>query len=120
MSKPLSRGPRAAVSADDFREMLAAIEDGEVDASAATRDRIEGALAVLGGRSGSLSPPRVQASASSSNLETFERFGNSGHGRVILTYAGDRRALGRIPELVPHFVELTLDVDGSEADAEER
>jgi hypothetical protein len=65
MSKPLSRVEVAAL-ADDFREMLAAIEDGEVDASAATRYRIEGALAVLEvalGRSARLAfklPPHPQ------------------------------------------------------------
>lgn len=47
MSKSLSRSEVAALAVD-LRGMLAAIEDDEVDASVATRHRIEGAFGRLG------------------------------------------------------------------------
>jgi hypothetical protein len=46
MSKPLSRSEVNAF-ADDLRKMLAAIDAGHLVATAATRHRIEGAIAVI-------------------------------------------------------------------------
>lgn len=46
MSKPLSRAETAAL-AEDLRAILADLEAGELKGSAATRHRIEGALAAL-------------------------------------------------------------------------
>lgn len=43
MSRPLSRAPVAAL-ADDLKRVLYMIENGEIEASAATRHRIEGGL----------------------------------------------------------------------------
>lgn len=63
MAKSLSRVEVAAL-ADDLRKMLANIESGDFDASAAMRHRIEGALAgleVVLGRSAGLAfdlPPQ--------------------------------------------------------------
>ena len=46
MSKPLSRAEVTALAAD-LEKMLAAVEEGGIDATLAMRHRLEGAFAVL-------------------------------------------------------------------------